>query len=143
MYTNQSIPFFIKKIYDILHRQYLLYMKKISLHILRIGLGITFVWLGILIWVHPAAWGSFIQPWANALLPTDIETFMRGAALFDMLIGAWLIIGVFVWIPAALATLHIFGVLLTTTQNLQTIIVRDIGLFASSLALFLETRRKK
>jgi uncharacterized membrane protein YphA (DoxX/SURF4 family) len=117
-------------------------MKHISYTILRIGIGITFIGIGISVWMAPAAWGSFIQPWAEALLPFPVEQMMRTTAVFDILIGAWLLSGFFVWIAALLGTLHIAAVLITTTGGFNNIIIRDIGMLAASAAIFFESRSK-
>jgi uncharacterized membrane protein YkgB len=35
-------------------------MKKTSYHILRVGVAITFLWIGVLIFKQPEAWGGDI-----------------------------------------------------------------------------------
>lgn len=114
-------------------------MTPLSLKILRIGLGITFLWLGYQIWIEPLAWGSFMLPWAQDLLPQPLEQFMKTTAILDIIIGLWLIIGWKVWIPALLASLHLVGVLITTTGSLQLAISRDVGLLAGTLAILIDT----
>lgn len=110
-----------------------------ALTILRIGLGITFVWLGYQIWLEPLAWGSFMLPWAQELLPRPLEDFMKMTAITDIIIGIWLIISWKIWIPALLASAHLIGVLITTTGSLQLAISRDLGLLAGTLAILVET----
>ena len=41
-----------------------------ALHVLRVGLGITFLWVGVLIFRDPQFWSGFIQPWVAALVAT-------------------------------------------------------------------------
>lgn len=112
-------------------------MKKTSLLALRFGLGLTFVWIGVLILKDPASWGSMVQPWALRLLPTPLVLMMQATALLDIVVGAMLLFGLWTWAAAALGFGHIVAVLVSVGVNDTT--VRDIGLAAASLALAIET----
>jgi len=112
-------------------------MNKHASLILRVGLAITFIWIGVLIVKNPAAWASYVLPWAAALLPVPIETMMFGTGIFDILVGLALLVGIKTWIPAFLAAGHIFVVLITT--GITEITVRDIGLLGASIALLIDT----
>lgn len=109
-------------------------MKKAPYHILRVGLAITFLWIGILIFKEPEAWGGYLQPWAADLLPVPIKEAMIGTAVLDITVGFLLLIDYFVWLAAALGSLHLIIVL--TVAGINAITVRDIGLLAAALALF-------
>ena len=111
-------------------------MKKTPFHILRIGLAITFIWVGILIWNEPDAWGSYLMPWAVKLLPMPIGEMMMGTAILDIVIGILLLTNYFVWIAAAIGGAHLAIVLITSGINEGT--VRDIGLLAAAVALAVE-----
>lgn len=101
-------------------------------------MAITFLWIGILIFRNPEAWGSYLQPWAAKLLFVPIREAMIGTAILDIVIGGWLLfIDRFTWIAAALAFLHLIVVLVTS--GITDITVRDIGLLAATLALLAET----
>lgn len=108
-------------------------MKKSAFHILRVGVAITFLWIGVLIFKDPAAWGGFLQPWAAGLLPIPLEQAMIGTAILDILVGAVLLSGFFVWIAALVGSIHLIIVL--TTVGINDVTVRDIGLLAAALAL--------
>ena len=112
-------------------------MKPSSFHILRVGLAITFLWIGILIFKTPEAWGSYLQPWAAGLLPIPIKTVMIGTAIFDIVVGIFLLIDSFTWFVAFLASLHLAIVL--TVSGIDAVTVRDIGLLAAALALMMST----
>ncbi len=119
-------------------------MKKTSYNVLRIGTGITFIWIAYLIWQAPDAWASFIQPWAAAFLPENLAGMMQKNAIFDALLGLWMIVGGrHAWIGYGLGALHVLGVLITTTAGFDNIVVRDIAILAGTLALFFETVPKK
>lgn len=109
-------------------------MKKSAFHILRVGVAITFLWIGVLIFKDPQAWGGFLQPWAANLLPVPLGQAMVGTAILDILVGVVLLSGFFVWVAAAVGSIHLIIVLITVGINDVT--VRDIGLLAATLALF-------
>lgn len=96
-------------------------------------MAITFLWIGILIFKSPAGWAGYVQDWMLRLLPIPAEEIMVGTAIFDIVVGVWLLFDWKVWIPSGLAVLHIAIVL--TVSGIDTITVRDIGLFAGNLAL--------
>ncbi|HEY4715336.1 MAG TPA: hypothetical protein VIH31_02425 [Candidatus Paceibacterota bacterium] len=105
-----------------------------SLHILRVGLAITFLWVGILIFKNPVAWGQMVQPWALALLPVSLKSAMLMNAVLDVLVGIFLLIDVQVLWASLLGALHLLIVLIVVGIN--GITTRDIGLLAGALALF-------
>ena len=109
-------------------------MSNNAYHILRIGIGITFVWIGILIVQEPLVWGSYINPWAEQLLLLSKTTTMMIVGIFDIIIGALFIINRLKKITAVLASLHIINVLVVSGFNNATI--RDIGLLGGTLALY-------
>lgn len=108
-------------------------MKHYALSILRIGLGITFVWIGILIALHPEAFAGYIQPWALKFLIVPVRQAMIATAVLDIVIGVFLLLNLLAWLAAALGAAHLVIVLATTGINAVT--VRDIGLLGASLAL--------
>jgi len=109
-------------------------MKNSSFHILRVGLAITFLWIGILIFQNPEGWGHMVQPWALALLPVSLKSAMIGNAILDVLVGLFLLIDTWVLWASLLGAMHLLIVLIVVGIN--GITTRDIGLFAASLSLF-------
>lgn len=112
-------------------------MNKTSFHILRVGLAITFLWIGILIIREPEAWGGYLKPWVADLLPIPLARAMMGTAFLDILIGILLLIDWETWIAALLAALHL--VIVLTVSGITDITVRDIGLLAAALAVMVES----
>ncbi len=112
----------------------------LAAHTLRIGIAITFIWIGIMIYGDPIGWGGYIQPWALPLLPLPLSEMMVSTAFLDIAIGVLLIIDVWTPYMAALATMHLVIVLITSGINAIT--VRDIGLIGGTLALALITWKK-
>lgn len=112
-------------------------MKKTLFHFLRVGLAITFLWIGVLIFKNPEAWSGYLQPWAAGLLPIPLEQAMIGTAILDIVIGALLLFDFLVWAAAFVGAIHI--VIVLTVSGITDITVRDIGLLVGTLALMIDS----
>lgn len=112
-------------------------MKNASFHILRVGMAITFLWIGILIFREPQSWGLYLQPWAANLLPTSLKSAMIGTAIFDIVVGFLFLIDIATWIAALFGSIHL--VIVLTVVGINAITVRDIGLLTGTLALLLQS----
>ncbi len=112
-------------------------MKKTSYHFLRVGLAITFLWIGVLIFKNPQAWGGYLQPWAAGLLPIPLKQAMIGTATLDITIGAFLLADFLPWLAALVGAIHITIVL--TVSGITDVTVRDIGLLVAALALMIDS----
>lgn len=108
-------------------------MSQTSFNILRVGLAVTFLWVGILIFKQPEAWGGYLEPWATRLLPIPIAQAMIGTAILDVAIGFFLLIDSLVWLAATIGAIHL--ILVLTVSGITDITVRDIGLLAGMVAL--------
>ena len=104
-----------------------------AFHILRVGMAITFLWIGILIFKEPEAWGLYLQSWAVDLLPISLKQAMIGAALLDILVGIFLLINIFTWVAAFFGAVHL--IIILATAGINAVTVRDIGLLAAIIAL--------
>ena len=116
-------------------------MKKVSFHFLRVGLAITFLWIGILIFKNPGAWGGYLQPWAAGLLPIPLSQAMIGTAILDITIGAFLLFDFLVWFAALVGAIHL--VIVLTVSGITDITVRDIGLLVVALAIVIDSLPQK
>ena len=112
-------------------------MNKVSYHILRVGLAITFIWIGILILKQPEAWGGYLQPWAVKLLPIPIKEALLSTAALDIIIGVLFLIDWFAWLAAIFGALHLIIVL--TVSGITDITIRDIGLLSAMIAVIIES----
>ena len=112
-------------------------MRRASFHILRVGLAVTFLWIGILILKNPEAWGGYLQPWAAGLLPIPLAQAMMGTAILDIAIGAFLLINFLPWLTALVGGVHLAIILIVS--GITDITVRDIGLLAGMLALIIDS----
>lgn len=111
-------------------------MKKTSFHIVRVGLAITFLWIGVLIIRQPEAWGGYLEPWAAGLVPVPLEQAMWGTAFLDIVIGILFLIDWKTWFAGLLAAVHL--VIVLTVSGITDITVRDIGLLAAALAVLVD-----
>lgn len=109
----------------------------VGFHILRIGLAITFLWIGILILKQPEAWGGYLKPWAAKLLPIPLSQAMLGTAILDISVGFLLLINSFTWLVALIGALHL-GVILVTS-GITDITVRDIAILAAAVTVTIES----
>ena len=112
-------------------------MNKISFHVLRIGLAVTFLWIGVLILRNPEAWGGYMRPWAAGLLPIPIAQAMTGTAILDIIIGVFLLINFLPRLTAIVGAIHLAVILIVS--GITDITVRDIGLLAGMLALMIDS----
>lgn len=108
-------------------------MKPSSYHVLRVGVAITFLWIGVLIFRNPEAWGGYLKPWAAGLLPLPLKQAMLSTAILDILIGFLLLIDILSWLAALVGAIHLIIVL--TVSGINAITVRDIGLLAGCVSL--------
>jgi uncharacterized membrane protein YphA (DoxX/SURF4 family) len=106
----------------------------ISITIVRIGLGITFLLSGILILKDDDKWTHMLPGWFSKYLPSA-RSFMIVTALGDLVLGAWLLSGYYTGIAALLATVHLAGVLIVSGKDEFHEVYRDIGLLFASIAL--------
>jgi uncharacterized membrane protein YphA (DoxX/SURF4 family) len=101
---------------------------------LRIGLAIVFIVFGIdQLFFNPEVWASYFPSFfpANAV-------FFNG--IFDLILGLWLLSGIYVRISGLLASLHLLGVVAVLswmTGGYNEIAVRDFGLLMAAIAVFL------
>jgi len=112
-------------------------MNRTLYHILRVGLAITFIWIGVLILKSPESWGGYIQPWVIKLLPFSVTQVMIITAVLDIAIGVLFLIDWFTWLAGLLAAMHLVVVL--AVSGITDITVRDIGLLAGATAVMIES----
>jgi len=112
-------------------------MRISAYHVARVGTAITYLWIGVLILKDPSLWFGYVRPWAQSLLPVSLLTTLTLVAIFDIIIGFLFLIQRWIWPASALAALHLIVVLIVAGIN--EITVRDIGILATTLALFINT----
>ena len=114
-------------------------LDNISYIALRIGLGITYIWIGVMITVEPASWSGFFPEFIRDL--SYSSRVIVAAGIMDFLIGLFLVVGRFVSIASLLSALHLFGIL--AFYGIDAITIRDVGLFGASISLLLTSLSNK
>ena len=118
--------------------------KKISPEwVLRIGLGLTYLYSGVGLFNQPALWRSFLPIWyakfVAVVLP--VETYLRLQGVVEVVLGflflAWLSGKWGVKIASAYMMLEMAFILIFVGIDLITF--RDIGLLAAAATLLLIT----
>lgn len=104
----------------------------LSRFLLRTGLGIVFLWIGLDIFRHPDTWIGFAP--AQGAFGLGQQGLLKAGGVFDVAVGVSLLLGTFPRATALLAALHIAGVLFT--QGINAILIRDVGLLGAALGLF-------
>jgi uncharacterized membrane protein YphA (DoxX/SURF4 family) len=111
-------------------------MNKKAFNILRFGLGITFIWIGVLIIKDPSAWAGYVKPWVLQYMSGSVESMMVQTGYWDILFGVLMLIPRTVWIGAIFGAMHLVVVLVAS--GVTEVTVRDIGLLFACTALFIE-----
>ena len=104
-------------------------------------MAITFLWIGVLIFKNPEAWGGYLQPWAAGLLPIPLAQAMIGTAVLDITIGAFLLFDFLSWLAAFVGAIHL--VIVLTVSGITDITVRDIGLLVATTAIMIDSLPQK
>ncbi|MDD4319549.1 MAG: hypothetical protein PHW10_04480 [Candidatus Peribacteraceae bacterium] len=112
-------------------------MQKHAFLVLRVGLGITFLWMGALVLLHPSVWANVIQPWARIGLGVPLRPLITAAGVIDLIAGASFLLNLWTWVPALLVSLKLLLLLVMTGVTDATVAM--VGLFFSSLAVFVQS----
>jgi len=106
---------------------------------LRVGLGLTFLWIGIDMFRSPDAWIGFMPQ--NVPGGFSREGALTGAAVFDAVLGLLLLTDNFPRVTAFLVTLHLAGII--AVQGIDAVLIRDVGLLGAALALLAWPHRRR
>ena len=110
-------------------------MKRSALTVLRLGLGVTFLAIGIMIYLHPSVWASSMQPWARHLMPGSLAPWMTACSAFSTIVGLLFIVNLWVWVAALIAAIHL--VIMLVMSGITDVTVLNLGLLAATVSLFL------
>jgi uncharacterized membrane protein YphA (DoxX/SURF4 family) len=107
--------------------------QKNSVTIIRIGLALVLLWFGVDEILNTQNWLGYVPAWLNSIIPFSVETFIVVNGVFEILIGALLLIGYYTRIIAFIAALHLLSITLSVGYN--DIAVRDFGLTLMAVSL--------
>ena len=109
--------------------------------VLRIGLGVMYIYSGLNLFSNPDAWHGFIPTWFLNIWSNvgPVEIFLKLQGVGELVLGllflAWFSGQRGVLIASLLASLEIFLILVFVGVDLVTF--RDIGVFAAALSLLI------
>jgi uncharacterized membrane protein YphA (DoxX/SURF4 family) len=104
----------------------------------RIAISIVFLWFGINQIINPNNFMGYLPSFI--LLSTYAKTFIYLNGIFELILGAFLILGLFTRITALILGINLIGIILGLGYN--DIAVRDFGLMLITLAIFLGGKDK-
>ena len=104
---------------------------------LSIGLGIVFLWIGIDIIRNPDSWIGYIPTNLPIHLPTT--SLLKANGVFDIALGLLLILRMWPKLIAFLAVAHLVAIIVT--QGVDAVLIRDVGLLGTALALLFWPKR--
>lgn len=109
---------------------------------LRVGLGLTFLFIGVDILRHPTAWLSFVPQ--ETMFSLNRETMLKVGGLFDITIGLLLTTKAWPRVAGALAVVHLLGIF--SLNGIDGVLARNIGLLGTAIAVMIwpnSYRRKR
>ncbi len=109
---------------------------KLGLYILRLSLAGVFLWFGFSQVTALSAWAGIVPDWATSFSGLSAERIVLGNAIFEIVLGSLLVLGLFVRIIAFVLALHLLVIALRFGLQDATG-VRDLGLALSTLSLSL------
>jgi uncharacterized membrane protein YphA (DoxX/SURF4 family) len=109
-------------------------MQKLSLFILRIGIGVVIIWFAQEQLRNPAAWTAYL-PQFTENLPISQITFVYLNGWFELLFSIAMMAGFYTRISAFLLAAHMFGIVCAVGYN--EIGVRDFGIFTALVSICL------
>lgn len=101
--------------------------------LIRVGLGLVFVYFGIDKFLRPEVWEGWIPPFIKASVPS--ATFLTMSGVIEIVLGTMLIVGLLTRYAALLVAFFLVGVL--ATFGADDITGRDVGLLGAALSLVL------
>lgn len=101
--------------------------------VLRIAMALVFFWFAINQLIAPGDWTGYLPEFfANTANP---EMFIYANAIFEMIFGTLLILGVYTRLAAFLVGIHLLGI--SITLGWSAVAIRDYGLAFATLAIVL------
>ncbi len=116
-------------------------MSGVSHLLLRIGAAFAFLYPPVAALLDPVSWLAYFPPFLRAL-PVPEMALLHGFGILEVLIAFWILSGKRIFVPSALATLLLLGIVLFNWNQLD-VLFRDLSLAALTGALALDAWRKE
>ncbi|GIU69590.1 MAG: hypothetical protein KatS3mg002_0826 [Candidatus Woesearchaeota archaeon] len=108
-------------------------LKDYSPVVLRVAISLVFLWFSINQLISPSEWTLYLPGFlANTQNP---EIYIYANAIFELIFGFILLIGLYVRLASLLLGIHLLGI--SVTLGWSAIAIRDYGLAFATLAIFL------
>ena len=111
-----------------------MHLETYSKPLLRISLSLVFLYFGYQQITAVDEWVGFVPDFALGF-GVAAETLVMSNALLELVLGFFLLIGLYTRVVALVLALHLFGIALSIGFN--PLGVRDLGLAFATLAIFL------
>ena len=102
---------------------------------LRLGLAFVFLYAGEQSLAHPQEWIGYLPLFLTNHF--DANLLLKGLAVSQLVLAAWLLVGKYLKIAAALSVLMLIGVVISNLGPALYVSFRDVGLALMAVALFL------
>ena len=107
--------------------------------ILRVGLAFALIYASIGGILEPTAWVEYFPTFALGFVPD--ETLLLIWGLFQVILAVWILSGRKIFIPSALASFSLAG-LIIFNLDATDVIFRDVTVLSVSIALMIENYPK-
>lgn len=115
-------------------------MKKAEL-LLRIAIGLPFIWFGIDKLIRPDYWLSYMPLWASAMAGKYLYPFMYLQGAVEAILGASVVLRFYIRPALLLIGLILISIIATTVQ-LTELGIRDISLLLAAVGLWYLLRER-
>ncbi len=112
---------------------------RLSSFLLRVGLGIVFMYAAVSSLLVPESWFAFVPRFITVILPVGI--FLFAWAIYQILLALWLWSGFRVRLSAVFAVATMFSIIVFNLSVLD-ILFRDLAILSAALALFVLSGEK-
>lgn len=115
----------------------------------RVGLALVIALAGVHKLLAPEAWTIYVVDWLVPLLPVSPRTWMLANGVVELLFGILLLIDRSMTAAAAIVALSLAGtvaylvIVAVTEGQFVDVLVRDIGLTALAIGVFLQSRERE
>ncbi len=102
--------------------------------LLRVGVAFAFLYPPIMAVGDPVSWMSYFPSFVRDL-PINTTLLLHAFGVVEVAIALWLLSGVRIRIPAALAALMLVAIVIANPSDFE-VLFRDLTIAAAALALF-------
>ena len=110
-------------------------MRGLAPAMVRVGMSIVFIWFGYQQLINASPWTVLVPSWVTSFSGLSALSFIYFNAVFEVVFGLCLLLGLFVRIVGFLLALHMLHI--TYLVGYNDVGVRDFGLLTATISVFL------